>query len=213
MKNQKTGKAIGKKAYNLGFQYEQVYKGCSQCVLAAVQDLFGERNDDVFRAASGLAGGAGLCGDSGCGAYSGGIMALSQLHGRVRENFLDPERTRRKSFDLAKKLHDKFIAAYGSVICRDIQQKILGRGYYLRDPEEFGKFEKAGAHAGKCPSVVGSAAKWTAEILLKEGNRPKRAVKGAASGKEGPSGKSTGGKTKIPVKIRGSQRGLESRRR
>ena len=173
MKNQKTDRAIAQKAYKLGFQYEKVYKGCSQCVLAAVQDLFGERNDDVFQAASGLAGGAGLCGDSGCGGYSGGIMALSQFSGRVRENFLDPERTRRKSFDLAKKLHDKFIAEYGSVICRDIQQKILGRGYYLRDPEEFEKFEKAGAHAEKCPSVVGNAARWVGEILWAEGNRPK----------------------------------------
>lgn len=167
-------KAVMKKAYNLGFEYEKVYKGCSQCVLAAVQDLFGEKNDDVFRAASGLAGGAGLCGDSGCGAYSGGIMALSQLYGRVRKNFLDPERTRRKSFDLAKQLHDKFIAEYGSVICRDIQQKILGRGYYLRDPEEFEKFEKAGAHADKCPSVVGNAAAWVAGTLWAEGNRPKK---------------------------------------
>jgi C_GCAxxG_C_C family probable redox protein len=174
MEKKKMNKALMKKAYNLGFQYEKVYKGCSQCVLAAVQDLFGEKNDDVFRAASGLAGGAGLCGDSGCGAYSGGIMALSQLHGRVRENFLDPERTRRKSFDLAKQLHDRFIAEYGSVICRDIQQKILGRGYYLRDPEEFEKFEKAGAHADKCPSVVGKAAAWVSEILWAEGNRPKR---------------------------------------
>ena len=182
MRNQKTSKAIRRKAYDLGFQYEKVYKGCSQCVLAAVQDLFGERNDDVFRAASGLAGGAGLCGDSGCGGYSGGIMALSQLHGRVREKFLDPERTRRKSFDLAKKLHDKFIAEYGSVICRDIQQKILGRGYYLRDPEEFEKFEKAGAHAEKCPSVVGNAAKWVAERLWEVGNRPKRADKGTGRG-------------------------------
>ena len=182
MRNQKTDKVIKRKAYDLGFQYEKVYKGCSQCVLAAVQDLFGERNDDVFRAASGLAGGAGLCGDSGCGGYSGGIMALSQLHGRARENFLDPERTRRKSFDLAKKLHDKFIAEYGSVICRDIQQKILGRGYYLRDPEEFEKFEKAGAHAEKCPSVVGNAAKWVAEILWEEGNRPKRADKRTGRG-------------------------------
>jgi hypothetical protein len=126
----------------------------------------------------------GLCGDSGCGGYSGGIIALSQFYGRLSENFLDPERTRRKSFDLAKRLHDKFIAEYGSVICRDIQQKILGRGYYLRDPEEFGKFEKAGAHAEKCPSVVGNAAKWTAEILLEEGNRPKRAEKGRVRGKE-----------------------------
>jgi C_GCAxxG_C_C family probable redox protein len=184
MEKKKMKKDLMKKAYDLGFEYEKVYKGCSQCVLAAVQDLFGEENSDVFRAASGLAGGAGLCGDSGCGAYSGGIMALSQLHGRVRENFLDPERTRRKSFDLAKQLHDRFIAEYGAVICRDIQQKILGRGYYLRDAEEFEKFEKAGAHADKCPAVVGNAAAWVAEILWSEGDRPKRAGEKKFPGKK-----------------------------
>ena len=28
------------KAYKLGYEYEKVYKGCSQCTVAAVQDLF-----------------------------------------------------------------------------------------------------------------------------------------------------------------------------
>jgi C_GCAxxG_C_C family probable redox protein len=157
-----------KEAYDLGFEYEKVYKGCSQCVLAAIQDLFEAKNDDVFRAASGLAGGAGLCGDGCCGGYSGGIMALSQFYGRTREKFLDPDRTRKRSFDLAKKLHDKFIAEYGSVICRDIQQKIFGRPFYIRDADEFGKFEKAGAHDEKCPAVVGKATRWVAEILMEE---------------------------------------------
>jgi len=164
----KSLKTTLKKAYDLGFEYEKVYKGCSQCVLAAIQDLFDARNDEVFRAASGLAGGAGLCGDGCCGGYSGGVMALSQFHGRTREKFLDPDRTRKKSFDLAKKLHDKFIAEYGSVICRDIQQKIFGRAFYIRDADEFRKFEEAGAHDKKCPAVVGNAARWVAEILMEE---------------------------------------------
>jgi C_GCAxxG_C_C family probable redox protein len=159
---------ILQKAYDLGVDYEVKYMGCSQCVLAAIQDLFDVRNDDVFRAASGLAGGVGICGDGCCGAYLGGVMALSQLHGRTRKNFKDPKRTRGKSFDQAKKLHDKFIAEYGSVICRDIQQRIFGRFYYLRDKEEFEKFEKAGGHEDKCPVVVGKAARWVAEILLEE---------------------------------------------
>jgi C_GCAxxG_C_C family probable redox protein len=159
---------ILKKAFDLGFQYEKVYRGCSQCILAAIQDLFQKKNDEVFRAASGLAGGVGLCGDGCCGAYTGGVMALSQLHGRTRENFLDPDRTRKRSFDTAKKLHDKFIAEYGSVICRDIQQRIFGRPFYIRDADEFAKFEKAGAHEEKCPIVVGNGARWVAEILMEE---------------------------------------------
>jgi C_GCAxxG_C_C family probable redox protein len=156
------------KAYDLGFENEAEYMGCSQCVVAAIQDIFAARNDDVFRAASGLAGGVGICGDGCCGAYTGGVMVMSQLHGRTRDNFRDPERVRRKSFDLGKKLHDRFVAEYGSVICRDIQQKIFGRPFYLRDPEEFAKFEKAGGHYDKCPAVVGNASRWVAEILLDE---------------------------------------------
>ena len=156
------------KAFDLGFEYEKVYRGCSQCVLAAIQDLFEKKNDEAFRAASALAGGVGSCGDGCCGAYSGGVMAFSQLYGRTRENFLDPDRTRKKATDLAKKLHDRFIAEYGSVICRDIQQKIFGRAFYLRDADDYAKFEKAGAHEEKCPTVVGKGARWVAEILVEE---------------------------------------------
>ncbi len=159
---------ILQRVYDLGFDYEADFLGCSQCVVAALQDVFDARNDDVFRAASGLAGGVGICGDGCCGAYVGGVMVMSQLHGRTRDNFRDPERVRRKSFDLAKKLHDRFIGEYGSVICRDIQQKIFGRPFYLRDAEEFEKFEKAGGHYDKCPAVVGNASRWVAEILLDE---------------------------------------------
>ena len=163
--------AVLEKAYQMGFQYEKEYMGCSQCIVAAIQDLFDIRNDDVFRAASSLAGGVGLCGDGCCGAYTGGTMILSQVCGRTRENFLDVNRTRRKSFDLTKRLHDRFIAQYGSIICRDIQQKIFGRPFYIRDADEYKKFEEAGAHAEKCPAVVGNAARWVAEILMDEGRK------------------------------------------
>ena len=46
-----TRKEILQKGYDLGFQNEKVYQGCAQCILAAVQDLFAARDDEVFRAA------------------------------------------------------------------------------------------------------------------------------------------------------------------
>ncbi len=49
------------KAYDLGFKYEQDYRGCAQCAVAAIQDTLGLKNDWVYKAASGLAGGAGEC--------------------------------------------------------------------------------------------------------------------------------------------------------
>lgn len=161
------------KAYELGKRYEKEYRGCSQCVIAALQDAFGIRNDDVFKAATGLAGGSGRATDGSCGSYSGAILFLSSVYGRERDNFLDPENIRSRTMDMAKEFHDRFIAEYGSVICRDIQTRLMGRPYYLADPEEAEKFHNAGAHDIYCPEVVGKAARWTAEILQDEGLLPR----------------------------------------
>jgi C_GCAxxG_C_C family probable redox protein len=157
------------KAYQLGFEYEKTYRGCSQCVIAAIQDTLDIQDDNAFKAATGLAGGVGLSGIGPCGAFSGAAMVLSQLKGRERSNFEDPEKVRFKSFDLASKLVDKFFDEYGTITCRDLQKRIFGRSYYLRDPDEFKKFHDAGAHDEKCPDVVGKAARMAVEIILEEG--------------------------------------------
>ena len=161
-------KDVAEKAYELGRHYEQTYRGCSQCAIAALQDVFDIRNDDVFKAGTALAGGSAMSCDGSCGGYAGAIMFLGSVVGRERENFSDPEGIRFKTHQLAQKLHRKFIDEYGSVICRDIQNKVMGRYYYLRDPQEYEKFHNAGAHDIYCPDVVGKAARWVAEIILEE---------------------------------------------
>jgi len=160
---------LAEKAFRLGKEYEKTYRGCSQCVIAALQDALDFREYDIFKSATGLAVGTGLTGDSGCGAYLGGVLVLGSLLGRERNNFSDPEGIRFKTHELTRKFREKFIQEYGSVICRDIQNKILGRYYYLPDPQEYEKFHNAGAHDVHCPEVVGKAAKWMMEIILEEG--------------------------------------------
>jgi C_GCAxxG_C_C family probable redox protein len=134
-------------------------------VVAALQDTFGIRNDDVFQAATGLAAGGGACTDGNCGAYSGAIMMISSLRGRSRDKFADHANVG-ANFAIVRKLHDRFIGEYNSVVCRDIQTKVFGRPFYLADPDDFQKFEKAGAHDVHCPEVVGKAARWAAEVII-----------------------------------------------
>jgi len=153
----------------LGFEYEKVYKGCSQCSLAAIHDTLGIRNDHVFKAATGLAAGGGLTGIGPCGSYIGGMLAISQLCGRERNNFSDPERIRFKCFTLSRKFTQKFIEEFGTIICRDLQIRLFGRPYYIADPAEFEKFEAAGGHTDKCTGVVGRASRLAVEFLLEEG--------------------------------------------
>jgi len=165
-------KALTEEAYQLGYDYEKKYKGCAQCIVAAVQDTLSIRNDDVFKAVTGCSGGGGSLCDSGCGAYVGGITLLSTLCGRERNNFEDPDKIRAKTSELARMLHARFVKEYGTVICRDIHMKLFGRYFYMADPEEAEKFDAAGAHSTVCPDVVGKAARWVTEIILQENLLP-----------------------------------------
>lgn len=160
---------IIKKAYDLGFEYEKTYRGCSQCAIAAIHDTLNISDDSVFKAGTGLAGGGGLTGIGTCGGYVGGVMVISQLLGRERSDFADAERVRFKSFALANKFTEQFIQEIGSIICRDIQTLRFGRPYYLADPEDFQKFDDAGGHLDKCTDVVGKATQLAVKFILDEG--------------------------------------------
>ena len=76
-----------KKVYELGLAYERDYRSCSQCTGGSIQDVLGMRNDFIFKASYGLAGGYANLGDGPCGGYSGGSMMISLFFGRRREYF------------------------------------------------------------------------------------------------------------------------------
>ncbi len=155
---------ILQKAYDLGFHYERTYLGCAQCILGATQDLFG-LPDHVFKAASALSAGMCMMGDGPCGALSGAMLALGYFYGRDRENFPRIEKARYAQ-QHGRRLWRKFAAEYGSIFCKGVQTKLMGRPYNLMDPEDRKAFDDAGGHSEVCPSVVGNTARWLAEILL-----------------------------------------------
>lgn len=156
-----------KSAYEAGYIYEKSCRGCAQCTLAALFDVSKKEEKVLFRASSALAAGMGLFGDGACGGYSGGILFMGTYAGRRLEYFDNDKEQKDKSYEMSKKLHDRFIETYGSVICEEIHKDIFGRTYHLRSNEEKVLFEEAGAHTkDKCTVVVATAAQWTTEILI-----------------------------------------------
>jgi C_GCAxxG_C_C family probable redox protein len=160
---------VVERAYRIGKQYEADYHGCAQCVLAALQDAFDERDDSVFQAATGLSGGGGGGGDGSCGAYAGAGLFIGQMLGRTRDDFTDAGGVRHETARLVLELRERFIDRYGSVVCGDIQTSVIGRPYDLTDPDDVERFKATGAHEVHCPEVVGSAARWAAEIVVANG--------------------------------------------
>jgi C_GCAxxG_C_C family probable redox protein len=155
------------KLYDLGFQYERQYGNCAQCTLAALLDFFNIKEDNLFKAATGLSGGTAGMGNGNCGAYSGSVLFLGLLYGREKQKFAERDKTQLVG-DLARQLHGKFMAEYGGVRCHDVQGTVFGRTFNFQNPEEYKAFEAAGGHEDKCPHVVGLAARWTAEIVAAE---------------------------------------------
>jgi C_GCAxxG_C_C family probable redox protein len=162
-----------KQAYAAGFESEKRYHGCAQCTIAALYEIFPElRNDDIFRAAGGLGAGVGMTCQGHCGGLSGAVMVLSQVYGRELKEIDDPEKKRYVAFRLGRSLVQKFLDQYGTVTCQEIHRKLMGRGFDLWDPEDKASFEKKGAHDNICPSVIGNAVRWAAQLILEKRRTP-----------------------------------------
>jgi len=172
MKDKKDKKdEILNKAFELGKKYEQECTGCAQTAVAAIFESLGIWNEDVFRAASGLADGLGLTGDGSCGALVGSSMVIGYLFGRGREDFKDMYKPM-KSYTLVKKIHDKYIKQYGSCRCFDVQEKTMGSTFNLWDADEMKEAFKSGM-MDNCSTLVGNVAKLATKVILNSGFKPK----------------------------------------
>ena len=161
----KTREEILQEIYNKAYKYEAERGSCPQCVLSAIMETLDIGDPDTVKAADALAGGTALSTEGTCGALVGGLLAIGAITGRTYENFSKGE-CRRRVFQYAKKLYDRFVKKYGSPVCKDIHVKLFGRTFDFYDSKDYKEFEKMGAHVDKCTSISGDVARWAAEIIL-----------------------------------------------
>jgi len=113
------GKEIIEKAYKLGHEYEKKHGGCCRCTVAALQDAieFIPKNEDVFRAACCLDGGATPTGMQNCGAFTGSGIIIGYLCGT------GPFGDTSLAHKLIHEVYEKFKDTYGSVLCKYVKKK------------------------------------------------------------------------------------------
>jgi C_GCAxxG_C_C family probable redox protein len=156
--------ALLDKVYTVAFAYERDNGCCAQCVLAAVQDLIGVGSDEVFTASHALSAGGALTTQGTCGALAGAMLAVGSVHGRTRQAF--GEGPHQQAFVLAKRVHEAFVAEFGSPLCSEVQTRVMGRSFDMWNGDDFRAFLAAGGHEDKCPHVVGTAARIAADLLV-----------------------------------------------
>ena len=129
-----------------------------------MQDAFDMRDDNLFKAASGLSGGIGQMRDA-CGALLGASLILGFKHGRGREE-IDNLDKMKDSQALVGKLYKWFEKEFGSATCRDIRTSFGGGVYYdINVPWQKELANEAGIPE-KCAELTGKVAVKTAEMLL-----------------------------------------------
>ena len=149
------------------------YSGCSQSVLGALQEEFGIGNKESFKAATVLSGGVARQGET-CGAIIGALLALGLVIGRERMEDEEAYKAMMPpSIEVLTRFREELKKQFGfkeeleSTLCRDIQERVFGRSFYLADDEERRAFLDAGGHSETgCPRVCGIAAQVAAEKIL-----------------------------------------------
>jgi C_GCAxxG_C_C family probable redox protein len=154
-------------------EYDMNYSGCSQSVLGALQEEFGIGDNESFKAATVLSEGVARQGET-CGAIIGALLALGLLIGRksiedveAYRAMMNPSIEIRDKFKEELKNQFGFKEAPTSTLCREIQEKVLGRSFNLNDEEDYQAFLAAGGHSDHgCPKVCGIGAQVAAEKIL-----------------------------------------------
>lgn len=157
---------LSKRAGMLAEELYRKYHGCSQMTLRAIQEVLGLVDNNVFKAASALAGGVVRSGEV-CGALTGALMAVGQVYGRDRLEVTSESINYRRAMALGTKVFEEFKNYYGSVRCRDIQVRLFGRYYDIRTPEGYREFLNSGAEH-KCGGVCKVAAELAVKAILEQ---------------------------------------------
>jgi hypothetical protein len=159
-------KQLIEEAYRLGVEYEKRFHNCAFSTVKAICDVLNLKWIQFMDKVYGLAGGVGLTGEGSCGALSGGALMLTLLCSPDMGYESLSREQRYKVYGIVSELAERFQREYGGCTCKKVQEKVLGRSFNLWNPEDHEGFVKAGGHEDdKCPSVVGSSARWVIEIL------------------------------------------------
>ncbi|MBN1333579.1 MAG: C_GCAxxG_C_C family protein [Synergistales bacterium] len=142
---------------------EAEYHLCSQGTLAALMQAFGIHNPDVLRSSTAFAGGCVRRGDI-CGALAGALMFIGLLAGR---DDLEMKDQAMRGMDYMDKVYKLFEEKYGTVICREIHQKLYGRIFDLTDEAQRDELHEIMVDAEEgCPDVCGVAARFAAQVAI-----------------------------------------------
>ncbi len=166
-KEERTESAVKK-----GYEAFEDSFNCAQSTFAGLMREFrpdDPATDELMRASYPFASGA--CRGDTCGGVNGALMFLGLLY--YEDDTQTPYGARRRpaisepvrGYGIATDYVDRYVARWGSVMCRDVHPQIMGKQYDLIDSVEGRKFYTDGA-SYKCQEVVEFAIRTVCNMIL-----------------------------------------------
>lgn len=157
-------KDIGQTAYDS----EMTVGGCSSGALDGLMKYLGIEDPDlnIYKSSTGLSGGIGRCAEV-CGALVGAAMAIGMVYGR--EKHVPPSMSPEYQDTMRRvgMLCDRYVQEFGSMRCNDVQKKMYGKTWNMRDSEVYqNDFKPTLMKENKCAFVTRRAAEFAAEVIL-----------------------------------------------
>jgi C_GCAxxG_C_C family probable redox protein len=160
------------KAYNQVFVTTPLHHSCSLGTLLALQQAFKVKDENVFKAASGLRGGIGRKGNT-CGSFLGASLMLGMMcgssieeSGALKEHY-DPEELE-LPVRLVGELYDWFKAEFGTLTCDEIVEKHKKELDATPDAKDLSKETMLERMHDKCHILCAKTAARAAEMLWDE---------------------------------------------
>lgn len=146
-----------------GEEYCYLTRNCARGSATALLEEFGLGNMEIIKALFPFPG-LGMSGEI-CGPVTGGLIALGLYF--TGDDLADHDDAIR-AYPAARDYLARFKHTFGSLLCPDIQEILLGRYYDpLASAENREAFNQSGARE-KCPLAPGLGARMAAEIIIED---------------------------------------------
>ena len=161
---------------------EEEYGGCARNTIGAVQKHLGLCDEasfrKVFQSTDAFTGGVGYH-QKMCGAAIAGVMAINLVYGPDTLEPLLPQKNpipteamlkHREAVERSHDFIERFNRAFDGMTCREVQHRVTGRYWDMRNKEDLSLFIQKQNH-DRCGIVTGKAARLAVEVILEPRER------------------------------------------
>ncbi len=154
---------IIRRTRQIAAERKEIYM-CAESSFSAVADALElEGRDYVLRAISSVSGGIANYGTGCCGAIAGTSAAIALSFNATPNRTEAGMRLRARIFNTVSEVVEKFQEHYGGLSCREVQMKLFGKAFNLRDPARMAEYRDLDMRS---VHIIEDTSAWAVEAIL-----------------------------------------------